>query len=262
MRCLPRPAGSAMWMDLGVPDLEAAREFYAELFGWTLTEHESPMGTYVSASTERGDVGGMMAQDPDTIAAGAPAAWTVVFAVDDIDSAHRRVTELGGAIVAGPFEIPGGDRIAYVTDPAGAAFAIMQSSQAGGGMVWGELGAAGWVECQTRDPERSQAFYESLFGWRRSTPDGVDYTVFTHGTSDVAGLMKTPDQVPDEVPSYWMVYWLVDDLDATVTKVGELGGDTVVPPTTVEDMRFAVVEDSQGAAFGLLPAAAMRHNRG
>lgn len=249
---MPAPvrAGTAMWFDLAVADLDAAKGFYQEFLGWALTEHETPMGVYVTGSVEAGDVGGMMTQDPDSIEAGVPPSWTVVFAVEDIDREHPRVLDLGGGTLAEPFEIPGGDRIAFVTDPTGATFAIMETSQIEG-IAWGELGAASWVECHTRDPDAARSFYESFFGWKQAVSD-TGYVVFEREAVQVAGLMEMPAEVPPEVPAYWMVYWTVDDVDGAVARASELGATVVVPPMTVEGMRFGVVEDPLGAVSGLI----------
>ena len=36
----------------------------------------------------------------------------------------ERATKAGGKVVNGPMEVPGGDRIAQIVDPQGAAFAV------------------------------------------------------------------------------------------------------------------------------------------
>jgi uncharacterized protein len=56
-----------------------------------------------------------------------------------------------------------------------------------------------------------------------------------------------------------MVYFAVDNCDAAVAKVAELGGKVTVPPTDIPPGVFALVTDPQGATFGVLafhPAAA------
>jgi predicted enzyme related to lactoylglutathione lyase len=52
-------------------------------------------------------------------------------------------------------------------------------------------------------------------------------------------------------PSHWLAYFGSDDLDATVAKIGELGGQVVVEPTPVPTGRFAVAADPQGAFFAV-----------
>ncbi len=54
------------------------------------------------------------------------------------------------------------------------------------------------------------------------------------------------------VPSMWTVYFAVDDADATVAEVTELGGSVLRPPMDIEPGRFAVVADPYGAAFNVM----------
>src|ERR671916_5979 len=54
--------------------------------------------------------------EPDT-----PAHWGVTFGVDDADAAAQRTRELGGTVVAGPFDAPW-VRMAVIADPQGATF--------------------------------------------------------------------------------------------------------------------------------------------
>ncbi len=57
-----------------------------------------------------------------------PPAWLLYIKVEDVDQAAERVQELGGKVLNGPMEVPGGGRIAQCMDPQGAAFAIHSSS--------------------------------------------------------------------------------------------------------------------------------------
>jgi hypothetical protein len=56
---------------------------------------------------------------------GAPAQWGVTFAVDDADATSTRAAELGGTVLAGPFDAPW-VRIAVLQDPQGASFVASQ----------------------------------------------------------------------------------------------------------------------------------------
>src|SRR5947207_7593724 len=50
-----------------------------------------------------------------------PAHWNVTFAVDDADAMAERAAELGGQVIAPPFDAPW-VRMSVVTDPQGATF--------------------------------------------------------------------------------------------------------------------------------------------
>ena len=52
-----------------------------------------------------------------------PSRWNVTFAVDDTDASAARAAELGGEILAEPFDA-GPVRVAQVRDPQGAEFTI------------------------------------------------------------------------------------------------------------------------------------------
>jgi hypothetical protein len=54
-----------------------------------------------------------------------PAHWSVTFAVDDADATAAKVKELGGEVVAGPFDAPW-TRMAVIKDPQGATFFASQ----------------------------------------------------------------------------------------------------------------------------------------
>ena len=58
--------------------------------------------------------------------------------------------------------------------------------------------------------------------------------------------------VPEEVPSYWMVYFNVADIDEGFKHALELGATEMVAPTAMPGGHFAIVNDPQGAMFGLL----------
>ena len=54
-----------------------------------------------------------------------PAHWSVTFAVDDAGAVAAKATELGGKVVAGPFDAPW-TRVVEVKDPQGATFMASQ----------------------------------------------------------------------------------------------------------------------------------------
>ena len=53
-----------------------------------------------------------------------PPAWLHYIHVDNVDEKVGQVKELGGQVLNGPMDVPGGDRVAQCMDPQGAAFAI------------------------------------------------------------------------------------------------------------------------------------------
>jgi predicted enzyme related to lactoylglutathione lyase len=104
------------YIELPARDLGAARTFYAQVFGWELTDFGP---SYASTTTGTVDLGlqGDMSE-------AATAALAVVL-VDDIEAAQTAVTDAGGTICKPIFAFPGGRRFQFL-DPNGIELAIMQ----------------------------------------------------------------------------------------------------------------------------------------
>ncbi|MDX6595690.1 MAG: uncharacterized protein QOI72_1072 [Solirubrobacterales bacterium] len=123
---LVNESGALAWNELGTRDPDAAKAFYGTVFGWGTRDNEmGEMGTYTEWLVGEDSVGGMMdvsGRLPDEI----PAHWLVYFAVENTDAALETVRSSGGGVSFGPIDIPAG-RFAIVTDPHGAAFAVIQA---------------------------------------------------------------------------------------------------------------------------------------
>ena len=246
----PRRAGTVVWVDLSTTDLDRSIHFYERLFDWHYDETKKPMGTYLVARTDSGDVAGMMAQPAEDAAAHIPPSWTVVVGDDHLDATLARARDLGGTVLQAPVAIPGDARLAVVADPAGAALALMQSPPQETGMAWGATGAVCWVECLSRDPDAARPFYEQLFGWEGE--DGGDgYVVFHLDHERVGGLMAMPASVPAGAPSSWLAYFAVVDARATCTRAETQGATVLQPVRDVDEGRFAVLADPAGAVFAV-----------
>jgi predicted enzyme related to lactoylglutathione lyase len=111
-------------------------------------------------------------------------------------------------------------------------------------------GELSFIELGVDDVERGRAFYEGLFGWHfQPGPSGQGFTI---GTPNVPGGMHGGDA--GAAP---YVFFSVDDMDAALAQVRELGG--VVEEMDVdsgEDSvarfgRFKLCRDDQGSPFGL-----------
>ncbi len=112
-----------------------------------------------------------------------------------------------------------------------------------------------WIEIGTRDIEKTAAFYEEVFGWRVVRKDGADGTAVwifdTGGEPRVenlrrGGMWLRPHHEPDVV-----VYILVDDIEATLRKVTELGGRIVIPKTPQGSCWRAAFADPDGNTLAL-----------
>lgn len=117
-------------------------------------------------------------------------------------------------------------------------------------------GTFSWIDLSTTDPEAAKAFYGGLFGWEgEDLPAGEDgvYTMLRKDGRDVAGLAAQPEfQREAGVPPAWQSYVTVADVDATASRVSELGGQVLMGPMDVmEAGRMAVILGPEGAALML-----------
>ena len=242
--------GTPNWVELVTPDVEAAIAFYGPLLGWSITRGGTAEGTYATATVGDLDVAGMLEHVPTQ---GVPPTWTVFLHVEDVDETAEVVRAAGGAVLRPVADLPAA-RVGVVTDPTGGTFGIGGGRGPAGTYLDQGAGTVSWIELLTRDPRTAEPFYATVFGWRADTdPQGeVAYTVFSLDDEPVAGMMMMPDEVPAEVPAYWFVYFAVYDLEAAVARTLELGGGVIAPPMGAGEGRFVVLEDAQGAVFGLL----------
>jgi predicted enzyme related to lactoylglutathione lyase len=93
--------------------------FYSSVFGWTVTPHSS--GEYQTVTTGEG-IDGMITQLPDDMR----ATLTVFVATDDLDTMLASVAKNGGVLLFPPMDLPNGERIAMINDPAGTTIGLIQ----------------------------------------------------------------------------------------------------------------------------------------
>jgi predicted enzyme related to lactoylglutathione lyase len=125
---LTEDPNTPLWAELHTRDGAAADAFYRSLFDYQQEQiGDGAAFDYTVWSLGGRQVCGRMRQSPDE-PAGIPPNWLVYFAVDDTDAAAERVTTGGGQATVGPFDSPQG-RVAILTDPYGAVFAILDPSR-------------------------------------------------------------------------------------------------------------------------------------
>lgn len=108
------------------------------------------------------------------------------------------------------------------------------------------------------DGERARSFYVEAFGWELVTVPDVDYTVVTTGPAGVPGPPTQPGHINGGMaprgPALAAPTVVIDveDIDAALARVEELGGATVLPRTVVGELgSSAYFTDSEGNLIGL-----------
>lgn len=248
--------GAVSWVELATTDPKAAVAFYRTVFGWNVVEHDmGPDGVYTIFTIRERDVAAAAGQHPQERELHIPPHWNLYVTVADADAAAKKVASLGGKVEAPPFDVMNHGRMAVIQDPTGAMFNLWQPKAHIGVKINNEPGALCWSELTTRDPQKAEAFYTSLFGWKikhggAGTP--AEYREVSVAEQPIGGIMETPKEVPANVPSYWMPYFQVADLDKALGTAQANGGKLMIGPAPIPGTgRFAILVDPQGAMFAI-----------
>ncbi|MFD6355518.1 VOC family protein [Nocardia tengchongensis] len=251
--------GDPIWTDLFTTDPEGAMAFYGELFGWT-AEVSPEHGNYITFRKDGNAVAGGMAND----GSGGPSQWMVYLASIDAEATAEKVTAAGGMTVVPVMPVAELGKFGVFGDNGGVGIGVWepgtmtgfeQRGVVGDGKWDGHVGAPSWFELHTRSYDDALKFYREVFGWQdpftiADTPE-FRYTTIHSVTPMLGGVMDSSSFLPPAVPGSWAVYFGVEDVDASVRKVAELGGSVVRPPEDTPYGRLAAVADPSGVRFSL-----------
>jgi predicted enzyme related to lactoylglutathione lyase len=237
--------GTVAWFDLLTEDAAAVLDFYRELFGWEIVQHDDRRWVVVHKGRPMAGI----SQIPNEEKEISEAFWLAGLVVEDVDEAVAVAIKNGAELHIEPRDAKGYARAAVITDPEGVPVLLLDPFQPLGG-VKGE-GTWVWAELWAEDPGKAAKFYGKIVGFERDTVQvgGAPYTAFKTDGEFRAGLVKTPDP---KVEPAWAPYILVDDLEASLAQVTRLGGSIFVKPTDFRSRgSVALVADPGGAAFFL-----------
>jgi predicted enzyme related to lactoylglutathione lyase len=246
-RDTPWPNGTPCWVDLGTPDLDAARSWYSSVFGWTYSGGEPEYGGYAMCLKNDRKVAGMGPQ----MSSDDPPRWTTYFATDDADATVARATEAGGTVFAPPMDVGPHGRMAILADPQGNPFGIWQAGSTTGVEVYNEPGSLVWNEAAVDDPAAARDFYTAVFGFSwEEIPGAGGYATFATEDRPLGGL----GGISPGLPKGWATCFSVASCDEAVAAVEAGGGKVLLAAQDTEFGRFAVVADPWGASFSVMSA--------
>lgn len=258
------PEGVTSWVDLQVNNVEAAKDFYGRLFGWSFTAVGPPgaESRYVIAQLDGQDAAGIGGPS------GTPGSWETYVAVDDAAVTAKLITEAGGRVLSQPEPAGEGGIFAVCEDATGAEFRLWQAKRRPGAQVANVPGAWNFSELHTADPSGAMAFYATVFGWEFDDagfatlvrrPGYGDHLAATidpgihERQADVGAPPGFADatawvvQATGTTPR-WRAAFTVADRDETVAAATRLGA-TVVSTDDTEWTKDALIRDPQGAEF-------------
>lgn len=246
--------GQFSWVDLVALDMEAARHFYAQLFGWTSGDMDTQGGPhYVQFYANGHSVAGVGQMSEAMKSQGIPPTWNSYINVDDIKSVVARAEELGATVAVPITKIVDAGWMAFLQDPTGGNVGLWQKERHFGAETVNQPGSFCWNELVTRDIEKAREFFGRLLDWQfADNPHSPSkYYIIKNDGDDNGGLMQM-DEAWGDIPPHWMVYFSVANADETAQRASSLGGNIFVPPFDTIVGRIAVLADPQGASFSVI----------
>jgi predicted enzyme related to lactoylglutathione lyase len=253
--------GKIVWNDLVTEDMDVARRFYGELFGWTFEPSTAPDGQpYLLARSGRIFVAGIVSVNSPSKNVEL-SRWLPYMSVSDVDASVAKATAGGAKVIAGARDVSLG-RVAVIEDREGGVLGLARSrigdpddttTAPGPGRVV-------WTELLANDPASASQFYQAVTGISAHTIErhGGPYTLLAERGTDRAGILKNP---ADDAAPVWLTYFGVEDPVSAAARVQALGGKVILPPSPqLRDGTMAVVADPTGALFALQKVSSQ--NRG
>lgn len=238
--------GAFVWHELMTSDVDKAKAFYGQLFGWQFQAVDmGDMAYHVIHAGEQG-IGGLFSNP----APEAPPAWMGSVSVPDVDAAAARVPEAGGHLLLPPMEAGTFGRYATVMDPRGGILSLFRSHS--GDPLEAPMPAQWtfcWDQLNTSDPGAAGGFYAKVIGWNLVSPPNMPgFNVFMMGDAQEASCVPAPPGVP----AHWLAHVFVGPLKPSLQKAVELGAKVCVAEIAVPGMgAFSVIEDPTGAMLCL-----------
>lgn len=225
--------GTPTWLDLHVPDVDVAKNYYGRVFGWEFGE--SALGT---TCLLRGlPVAGIRQ---------GSGGWRAHLATEDCATTVKAVVAAGGTVVEEPHDVGDLGRAAVVTDNVGAVFGLWQGATFPGCRLVNEPNTLVRNDLITSTPAPAREFYVAVFGF---TLDGnpdipeFDFTFLRRPEGhEVGGIMGIPG-----APSAWHTTFEVADTDATLARAG-----SDVPVDDTPYGRSATLHDPFGVEYSII----------
>jgi predicted enzyme related to lactoylglutathione lyase len=122
-------------------------------------------------------------------------------------------------------------------------------------------GTIGWIDLTVPNATAVRDFYAAVAGWVPADVPMGDYADFSmHRPGEqnpVAGICHARGTNAN-LPPQWLIYITIANLDQSIARCQELGGNVLVGPKSLGYYgRLAIIQDPAGAVAALMePAAA------
>ena len=196
-----------------------------------------PDGDYTIFRLQGKDASAACTLRKDQQERGIPPHWMLYISAANVDQSTKRAAELGGTVVAGPFDVAANGRMSIVQDPTGAIFCLWQGNQTPGIGIAGEENAYCWADLLTPDRAKAKKFYESLFDWTTTPGEGKPESGYWHivNGDQMIGGMPPREMMPPDTHPHWEIYYMVADCEAATEKARTLGAQVYLPPCSSKE---------------------------
>lgn len=248
--------GGIVSADIAVPEHEREVQFYSRV----LTTGDAPFWREDLMNNLGTPIIGLGKRIPEYEQ--LPLHWTPHLQVADVAASAARAVELGGTELMHGRDDEGRSQWAVLLDPDGACFGIIpvvtEEQLPPSGEEGQAVGCIAWLDLTVPDAAARREFYTEVIGW---TSDDVgmndegdayaDYNMVA-GDGEAAGGICHARGTNVDVPPVWMLYLPVGDLEESLRRVTDEGGE-IVKASRAADGRYstAVIRDPVGACLAL-----------
>lgn len=243
-----RIPGKFVWFDLVTADPQAARAFYAEVFGWSFQPMPTGPDYQVILAGDR-PVGGVF--QPTGTRGPAGTRWLSFASVGDMPAVIAALQQAGFQLLLPATEVPGRGTQAIVRDPQGAVLGLMRSSAGDPADEPVGPGEFFWVDLYARDTLAAAAAYAQVgYSVVPASEETGDRLLLAAKGYARAGVTPLP---PDADKAGWLPYVQVDSVADTVASAQAAGGKVLLAPDPdVLGGNVAVIGDPLGGVIGVI----------
>jgi predicted enzyme related to lactoylglutathione lyase len=231
-------------ISINARDVERAKRFYEQVFGWTF-RNWGPPGFYL---TDDAGVGCALQGGPAMLGA------ECTMAVDDLAATTAAIEAAGGRITGGPYDIPTVGTLSWFEDSEGNRLGAMryEGPDPTPRPPVGATNVMRWFAINAGDVQRAKAFYERVFGWTFEPWGPPDFYVVRNAGPTFNGGLQGRGEPPSsaKTPGYEVSFG-VADAKALVKVVEAAGGRMTTQPMEVPGVGLiSYFEDTEGNRVG------------
>lgn len=230
-----------VWTDLSTFDLEVAKAFYSNVFGW---EYFGDGEGYFTAMISNQEVSGLYETPEKFRQMNMPSFWMSYIQVENLEQTVQKAKESGGIIELVDTEQQIG-KIALIRDPSGAGFTIYEGNQLNA-RTQNTIGTMVWNELFVSDTSLVFDFYKYIFDWQIVESDYERYLIYNSNQENISAIQQISNEIKGK-HEYWAVYFAVSNLKEAKQKVIANNGNIIF-----DDGNSVLLSDPFDAMFQIV----------